>query len=93
MNEIITLVNEKTSAGRDVFASLHSIGTKEFYQAAAIDYHPELKFVIADYLDYEGETLVKHDGALYRVLRTYRAGQELEITVTRASAEEVELYG
>ena len=91
MNEIITLVGENTR--REVFASLRSISQSEFYQAAAIDYHPELKFVIADYYDYQGETLVKHNGTLYRILRTYRAGRELELVVTRASSEEVELYG
>lgn len=91
MNEIITLVDEGVS--RDVFAGLRSIGQSEFYQAHAIDYHPELKFVLADYLDYNGETMVKHDGNLYRVLRTYRKGQELEIVVVAASAEEVEFYG
>lgn len=93
MNEIITLVNDKTLVKREVFASLRSIGTQEFYQAATTDYQPELKFVIADYLDYEGETLVVHDDQAYRVVRTYRAGQALELTVERASAEEAELCG
>ena len=91
MCEVIFLV-EKTTR-REVFATLRSIGQAEFYQAHAVDYHPELKFVLADYLDYRGESLVEHDGTLYRVLRTYRAGQELEIVVIRASAEEAELYG
>ena len=68
---------------REVFAKMGSIGQKEFYQAQAIGLQPELKFVLADYLDYEGETLVEHDGQRYRVLRTYRAGQELELTVYR----------
>lgn len=92
MNEIITLVPD-TGAEREVFCSLRSIGQSEFYQAHAIDYHPELKFVIADYLDYNGESLVKYDGGLYRVLRTFRTGLALEIVVTKASAEEVALYG
>jgi SPP1 family predicted phage head-tail adaptor len=91
MNEVIVLVGETTR--REVFASLRSISQSEFYQAHAIDYHPELKFVIADYLDYQGESMVQHDGTLYRVLRTYRAGQALEIVVIRASAEEAEFYG
>lgn len=91
MNEIITLVDVGVS--REVFAELRSIGQSEFYQAHAIDYHPELKFVLADHLDYQGETVVKHEGTLYRVLRTYRKGRELEIVVTSASSEEVELYG
>ena len=91
MNEVITLI--EGASKREVFCGIRSIGHAEFYEAHAIDYHPELKFVLADYLDYQGETLIKYGADLYRVLRTYRTGQELEITVTRASAEEAELYG
>lgn len=91
MNDLITLVTETTR--RDVFCGLRSVGQTEFYQAQATDYRPELKFVLADYLDYQGETYVKYGGELYSVVRTYRDGQALEIVVGRASAEEVELYG
>ena len=56
MNEVRTLI-EGTSR-RDVFCSLRSIGHAEFYEAHATEYHPELKFVLADYFDYEGETFV-----------------------------------
>lgn len=91
MNEIVTLI--EGDSRRDVFCSLRSVGHTEFYEAHAVDYHPELKFVLADYLDYQGETLIKYGTDVYRVIRTYRAGQELEITVGRASAEEVALCG
>lgn len=91
MNELITLI--EGDSRRDVFCGLRSVGHTEFYEAHATEYHPELKFVLADYLDYDGETLVKHGSKLYRVIRTYREGQQLEITVGRASAEEVALYG
>lgn len=91
MNEIITLI--EGDSRRDVFCGLRSVGHTEFYEAHSVDYHPELKFVLADYLDYNGETHVKHGGVLYRVIRTYRTGQELEITVGLTSAEEVVLYG
>ena len=91
MNEIITLVDNGTR--REVFAKQLSIGTAEFYQAAATEYSPELKFVLADYLDYHGETFVKYEGDLFRIMRTYRAGQAIELTLTSASAEEVDLYG
>lgn len=91
MTEIITLIG--SDSRRDVFCSLRSVGHTEFYEAHATEYHPELKFVLADYLDYDGEALVKHGGTLYRVIRTYRAGQELELTVGRASVEEAVLYG
>ena len=94
MNEVLTLIQQTqgvddygdlvtTETNREVFAKLGSIGQKEFYQAHAVGLQPELKFVLADYLDYEGETLLEHDGQRYRVLRTYRKGQELELTVYR----------
>lgn len=94
MNDVITLIQQTrgvddygdpviTETTRDVFAKLGSIGQKEFYQAHAVGLQPEIKFVLADYLDYDGEQLVQHDGQRYRVLRTYRKGQELEITVYR----------
>ena len=91
MNELITLI--EGGSRREVLCGLRSIGHTEFYEAYATELRPELKFVLADYLDYNGETLVQHEGTLYRVLRTYRTGMELELTVARASAEEVELYG
>jgi hypothetical protein len=92
MNEILLLIGEDGER-REVFAKQQSIGMTEFYQAAATDYRPELKFTLTDYLDYNGETFAKFEGTLYRIMRTYRAGQEIELTLTRASAEEVEMYG
>ena len=94
MNEILTLITAiqhtnaygdpvTTESRREVFAKLGSIGQKEFYQAHAVGLQPELKFVLADYLDYDGETLIEYNGQRYRVLRTYRAGLELELTVYR----------
>lgn len=90
MGESITLIG--ATSRRDVFCGLRSVGHAEFYEAYATEYRPELKFVLADYLDYEGEPFVKYGADLYRVIRTYRTGQELELTVGRASAEEVALY-
>lgn len=90
MNEILTLLSE--AGVRDVFCRVASIGMREFYEASARDFYPEMKFIIADYLDYNDEQVAKHNGKYYRVLRTYRTGQELEIVATRASAEEVALY-
>lgn len=90
MNEVITLIKGDTR--RDVFCRLQSIGQSEFYEASARDFYPEMKFVLADYLDYDNEQLIDYNGRRFRVLRTYRAGQELELTVTRASAEEGGVY-
>lgn len=92
MIDVITLIEQTrgvddygdpviTESARDVFAKLGSIGQQEFYQAHAVGLKPEIKFVLTDYLDYEGEDLVQYEGQRYRVLRTFRKGQELEITV------------
>lgn len=91
MNDLIILIGD--TGVREVFAGLRSVGHTEYYEAYANDLRPELKFVLADYFDYEGEQYVKHGADLYRVIRTYRTGMELELTVARASAEEVEIYG
>ena len=94
MADVLTLIRQSfsvddygdpviTETSREVFGVQMSIGQKEFYQAHAVGLQPEIKFKLADYLDYENETLVEHEGQRYRVLRTYRAGQELEITCYR----------
>lgn len=94
MTDILQFIKqtETQEISRTVFCEVRSIGQKEYYEASAMDVYPEKKFVLADYLDYEGERLVEHDGQRFRVLRTYRDGQELEITVVRASVEEGGIY-
>ena len=94
MNEILTLLQQTrgvdefgdpttTETRRDVFVRLGSIGQKEFYQAHAVGLQPELKFIMADYLDYNGEMLVEYNGQRFRVLRIFRSGQELELVCYR----------
>lgn len=95
-NDVITLVAEqyavdeygdavKTKTERTIFAECRSITQTEFYQAAAAGMKPEIKFVIADFADYHGEKVLMYQpygGKLrrYNVIRTYRAGNALEIT-------------
>lgn len=97
MNEVITLILRTPGTDeiskRQVYCRVASIGLTEFYQASAQDIHPEAKFILADYLDYNGETLLDYTdyrgkSERYRILRTYRTGLELELVVVRASAEE-----
>ena len=45
----------------------------------------ELKLILADYLDYQDETVVEYNGRRYRVIRTYRIGQGEKITIRKAA--------
>lgn len=72
-----------TETSREVFCEVRSIGTKEFYQAQAVGLKPELKFILAEALDYRGELLLTYHGDRFSVLRTFRTGEALEITATR----------
>lgn len=93
-NEVITLLGKenyenvpgqgrkKTQQKKEIFAEVLSIGQQEFYQAQATGLKPELKFEIADYLDYENEKELIYENVKYQVLRTYRKNKtQLEITV------------
>lgn len=68
---------------KEIFASIKSVSQSEFYSAAQSGFKPELKFVISDYYDYDGEDRIIYDEKIYSVIRTYRNGQELEITVQK----------
>lgn len=102
-NEIITLISVsnsvdeygdlvETRTSKTVFAELRSIGQSEFYQAEAIGLKPEIKFVLADYLDYNGEKILKYtpyNGTEqeYSVIRTYRNNNQLELVCQRGVDE------
>jgi len=95
-NEVITLqkrsysVDEygdtvETLSTRDVFAEIRSIGMREKYEALQAGLDPEYTFVLADYFEYENEDECTYEGQLYRVIRTFRNGQTMELVVTRAA--------
>lgn len=89
-NEVIYL-NRKKSETNDIgdqikteervlrLAKIKSIGQSEFYQAQAQGLKPEIKFVLPDYLDYENQEEIIYNGFRYKVLRTFRTGNEIEI--------------
>lgn len=100
MNEIMTLIQQTQGVDeygdpvveksfQVVLCREASIGQKEFYQAHANGLKPEIKLVIADYLDYHNEQLLLYtplgqtEEQLFRVLRTYRTGKELELVCYR----------
>ena len=94
-NEVIKLLMEKPTeldkygndapkyTAREVFADVRSIGMREFYSAAQTDYKPECTAVLADYRDYDGEPVVMWEDVPYHVIRAYRNGKQLELTLER----------
>lgn len=76
-NKVGDLIEERIQTMR--FAKIKSIGQSEFYQAQAQGMKPEIKFVLADYLDYDNQEEVVYNNFVYKVLRTYRQGNEIEI--------------
>ena len=98
-DSIITLIAESNTVDeygdtttaeneRTIFAEVKSIGQSEFYQAQAVGLKPEIKFLIADFADYQNEKKLKYTPFggkedVYTVLRTYRTKNQLEIVCKR----------
>lgn len=93
MTDVITLITqtittdkygneEATETERTVYCEVDSISQTEFYAAANTELSPEYRFTIF-FGDYEGESLVKFNGARYSVYRTYRTGDDLELYTER----------
>ena len=98
-DSIITLITETNTVDeygdtvtveteRTIFAEVKSIGQTEFYQAQAVGLKPEIKFLIADFADYQNEKKLKYTSFggtedIYTVLRTYRTKNQLEIVCKR----------
>lgn len=72
------------TTARTVIAEVRSITMAEFYRAKSAGITPELVFVLADYTEYGGEKLIQFEGEPFHVVRTYIAGQTIEIYAERA---------
>lgn len=82
--DIVRVPEERTVQGFE-----KSVGMKEFYQAAATGFKPEIKVVLANWLDYHGEHRLKYTPfgtsteITYTIVRTYRDGDSIELTLER----------
>lgn len=63
-----------------------SIGQSEFYQSSSVGLKPEIKLE-ARLLDLTGITHIKYNDKLYKILRTYKNGDKIEITLTSVIVE------
>lgn len=95
--DIITLISDDPKAHgvfsehgeivRDVFAEVKSVGMKETYTALSQGLSPAFTFVLQLAEDYADEREILFHGERYRVIRTYRNGDGIEITVERARSD------
>ena len=77
---------------RMVFCSVQSVSRMEFYRALENRLHPTIGFVLQDAIEYQGEKIIlwtPRGGTQqrYRVIRTYRTGDALEITCEEATTD------
>lgn len=73
-----------TETARTVMCEVQSVRRAEYYDAINAGYRPEYVFVLALAEDYEEERLVMYHGQKFRVVRTYRTEDGIEITVERS---------
>lgn len=93
--DVITLISENPAAhgvfdttsetSRQVFCSVRSVGMTEAYTALSNGLNPQFVFVLSDYEDYQGEKICSYNGTRYRIVRTYRNNQQIELTVEEAT--------
>lgn len=60
----------------EVFAKVNEVSSSEFFAASQIGLAPEKRFLVFTG-DYEGETVVEHNGVVYSVYRTYQTTPDL----------------
>lgn len=79
-----------TRTERMVYCSVRSVSSADFWRAYSNGLEPTLVFVLSDFIDYQGERLIRYgegqSARYYKVLRTYAKDRELEITVVEAGA-------
>lgn len=95
--DVLTLISESpkahgvfdpgTETPRQVFCSVRSVGMREAYEALSNGLKPEFVFVLSDYTDYNGEKICEYKSKRYRIVRTYRNNQSVELTVEEVTAD------
>ena len=89
--DVLTLISENPAAHgvfesvsetpRQVYCSVRSVGMTEAYTALSNGLKPQFVFTLTDYSDYQGEKICVYNGVRYRIIRTYRNNQGIELTV------------
>lgn len=71
---------------RKVYAVMRSVGMRETYEAMGHGIMPERVFDLAAPEEYKDEKWLRWNDELYRIVRTYVAGETISLTVERGNA-------
>lgn len=95
--DVLTLIGETptahgvtdpyTESERTVYCTVRSVGMNEAYQALANGLRPQFVFILSDYADYKNEKICIYNGKKYRIVRTYRNNQSIELTVEEVTVD------
>lgn len=94
--DVLTLIAESqphgvletpTETPKQVYCTVRSVGMNEAYTAMSNGLHPQFIFDLTDYSDYNGEKVCEYKGVRYRIIRTYRRNQSIELTVEEATID------
>lgn len=79
---LIIAVDEGNEERQEVFATVESVGQKEFFAAAQTGFKAEYKITVWQ-SDYEGQNIVELNNQRYSVYRTYlRNDEHIELYLT-----------
>lgn len=82
-----TLQDVTTYEARTVLAEVRSVYASDFFAAAHAGLRPSAVLILANFADYEGERVVEVEGVTYTVIRRYRDGDRLELTLEERTGE------
>lgn len=74
-----------TQTEREVMAEIASVGMTEAYTMLSQGLNPSYRFILALADDYQNERELIFNNERYRIVRTYMAGDGIEITAERVS--------
>lgn len=69
-----------------IYCNVKSIGQNEFYQSATAGFKPEIKLE-TKLLDLNNITHIKYNNVIYKILRTYKKEDIVEMTLTSTIIE------
>lgn len=105
MDELIYLLETKNTENtigdpireltkKERYAEKLEIGQREFYQAAATGFKPEIKFAIWNF-EYNDEMFLEYKNRNYKIIKTYerKTDEKIELTCTSITNKEVMAYG